>query len=179
MPLQQVQKVGWWHERLAEWMLANPDKSLKDAAPVFNCTPQMIYIIHNSDAFREHWAKVSGAVTKGVADPIVEKCRATAEAALDALLDRLALPGNSDMFVLDTADKMMKNLGFGVRAQGAAVMPTVQVNVTQVDASALAQARAKVEQLTSRPMVNVNVQAEDLQPLPAPRLAEASDASAS
>lgn len=144
----QVQKVGWWHERLADWMLANPDKSLKDAAPVFNCTPTTIYLVHNSDAFREYWAKVSGAVSKGVADPIVEKCRAAAEMALDELMPKLSLPGTTPEMLLDTANTLLQRLGYSANAGGGG--PAVQVNVNTVNPAALAAARERVLQITER-----------------------------
>lgn len=144
----QVQKVNWWHERLAEWMLANPDKNLKDAAPVFNVTPTAIYLIHNSDAFREYWAKMSGAVSKGIADPIVEKCRAAAEVALDELIPKLTLPGTTPEMLLDTANTMLQRLGYSANAAGGG--PAVQVNVNTVDPAALAAARERVLQITER-----------------------------
>lgn len=144
----QVQKVGWWHERLADWMLANPDKSLKDAAPIFNCTVTTIYLIHNSDAFREHWAKVSGAVSKGIADPIVEKCRAAAEVALDELIPKLTLPGTTPEMLLDTANTLLQRLGYSANANGGG--PAVQVNVNTVNPAALAAARERVLQITER-----------------------------
>lgn len=162
----QVQKVNWWHERLAEWMLANPDKDLKAAAVVFNVTPTTIYLVHNSDAFREHWAKVSGRVTKGISDPIVEKCRAAAEIALDALMPKLQLPTASAELLLDTANTLMQRMGYAATAGG----PAVQVNVNTVDPAALAAARNRVIEITGRAQ---HVPEREAQPtLPAPKAEE-------
>lgn len=151
----QIQKVNWWHERLAEWMLKNPTRNLKDAAGDFNCAVGTVYLIHNSDAFKEYWAKVSGGVTSGVSDHIVEKARTVAELALDQLIDKLQIPGSvSAADATDTANKMLHRLGFGATPAGLPA-PSVTVNVVQATPDALQAARAKVQALTARPIKNL------------------------
>lgn len=156
MGVLQIQKVNWWHERLAEWMLKNPSRSLKEAASDFNCAVGTIYLIHNSDAFKEYWAKVSGGITSGVSEHIVAKARTVAELALDQLIDRLSVPGSVGVAdATDTANKMLHRLGFGATPAGLPA-PSVTVNVIQATPDALQAARAKVQALTARPIKNLS-----------------------
>lgn len=140
----QVKKVNWWYESLADWMLANPDRTLTEAARYFNCTLSWISIVKNSDTFKEYWQIRREQVNHQVACTVTDRATAVAEVALERLQERLETTGDvlPVSTLLDISDKSMKWLGFGAKASS----PTqVQVNVG-VDPAALARARELLKQ---------------------------------
>lgn len=148
---QQVQKVNWWHQRLADWMLTNPDKNIKDAAIVFDCHLQTLYMIKNSDSFKLYFQQRSNELTEGMRGEMVatfcelpEKLGALADMTLDALSDRVATKGR-DIGVQELnslADMTLKRLGYGAAKAGDT---NVTVNNLSVPAEAVARARARME----------------------------------
>jgi hypothetical protein len=152
----QVKKISWWHERLADWMLANPDKTLGEAAELFQCSRSHLSIIKNSDSFKIYWEVRSGTYSGEVVEKstnslvgVQEKAGAAAEQALDELNRRLeqapeVMPVQQ---LLDITKVGMSALGYGAKANGPGPnSPSVNVNintglVTQAD---LEKARNKV-----------------------------------
>ena len=49
----QIKKLGWWHTAIMEWMLANPDKTLRECAENFDVTQPWLSSVINSDLFQE------------------------------------------------------------------------------------------------------------------------------
>ncbi len=162
----QIQKVGWWHERLADWMIANPDKDLKDAATYFNCAVNYIYIIKNSDSFKQYWASRSEEASNCLVSDVKDKMLAVTEVALDRLADKLQSQG--ELMPMDTlvgvVSMGMKSLGYGARAG-----PVVQVNQVNVSPELLAEARRRMEASYSISLAP----AADTTALPAPTKADA------
>jgi len=148
----QVKQIGWWHERLADWMLANPHLSMGDAAKHFDVTRTWLSIVKNSDCFKIYWATRSGefsnVLTEKVTDSIIDlrtKTAAVTELALDELSRRLdgapeAIPMDT---LLDVSQMGLKALGYGAKA--ASPSPTVNVNISTglVSAEDLANARKR------------------------------------
>lgn len=150
MAEQQVQKVNWWHERLADWMILNPDKTLKMAAKDFNVSHAYISIIKNSDSFKVYWAERSSAHSDALTADLISKTGAVAEMALDELMGKLAHEPLSAPFLLQTADTALRRLGYGVASKQAPESPQagqVSVNISVVSGEALAAAREKMRKL--------------------------------
>lgn len=148
----QIKTIGWWHERLADWMLANPHLTLGDAAKHFEVSRSWLSIVKNSDCFKIYWAtrsgEFSGVLTEKVTDSIMDlrnKTAAVTELALDELSRRLdgapeAIPTDT---LLDVSQMGLKALGYGAKAASAS--PTVNVNISTglVSADDLAKARQR------------------------------------
>jgi hypothetical protein len=148
----QVKKIGWWHERLADWMVANPEKQLGDAAKHFDCTRAWLSIVKNSDCFKIYWATRSGDFSNALNDKAVdtimgvkEKVGAVTELALDEIARRLDTQGEvmSTDTLLDITSMGVKSLGYGAKASTPS--PTVNVNVGLVSSEALAKARERAQ----------------------------------
>lgn len=147
-PEKKSPKLQWWHENLSLWMLANPDKTMKDAAKFFDVTPQCLYLIKNSDSFQVYYRDRSNELAEKTLDKISDiytKTGAMTEAALDAINDRLQ--SNSSVMDIDTlhkiADSGLRRLGYG--APTAPPGPSVAVNVgVVVDRGVLEGARARL-----------------------------------
>lgn len=167
MAAVQVQSVGWWHERLADWMIANPDKMLKDAAKFFNCSQGWISILKNSDCFKEYWARRSAeASDMNSASTLIAKTGALAELALDRLLEKMETPSEALQapFLLQTADTALRRLGYGQPKPAPGQQPgggNVTVNIGLVSPERLAAAREKMKRLHG-------VTVEEIVPSPLP-----------
>lgn len=156
--------ISWWHEQLADWMLLNPDRSLKDSAAAFGVSIQYIYMLKNSDSFKAYWdfrrrqhqQLVSGQQIENLGG-LSEKIAAVADMALDQIIEQLetnakaqdaGVPSIAHDELRSTADMALKKLGYGLPAQGGAAGPAnnTQVNIT-INAKDLELAREKMKQL--------------------------------
>src|SRR5262245_346940 len=137
----QLLKVNHWHQRLADWLIANPDKKLGDAAKEFGRTAAWISAVINSDAFQDYFKRLSQAHHEAVLVTVRDKVVAAADSAVNELTRRLEVSPETIPYqqVLETADVLLKRAGFG---EGKAPsQPGVQVNVGLVSRDELAQAR--------------------------------------
>lgn len=165
--LAQVQKMAWWYWSFIDWMIANPAANIKDAAPLYNVTPQCLYIIKNSDAFKRHFDNRVKEISQGLNVEVVgafsglaEKTAALAELTLDALSEKVQSQGK-DMLTAEltsVAELTLKKLGYGAPETPGAPLTSVTVNVVQANADALAKARQRLEkrvplQLEAKPLV--------------------------
>lgn len=153
----QVKHVGWWHERFADWLVANPHLKLKDAAREFNVSVPWLSVVKNSGAFKEIFMQKSSAVSEGVCDKTVaslagvrEKTETMTELALDALNDRLAKDCDASSEVvprkelLDIIDKGMARLGYGATKTGPPPISITADKVAIVNRAELSAARDKI-----------------------------------
>ena len=153
----QVKSVGWWHERFADWLIANPHMKLKDAAREFNVSVPWLSVVKNSGAFKEIFsarsAEHTGQVISGSVATLAgvrEKTETMTELALDALNERLASECDAKQEVvprkelLDIIDKGMARLGYGATKNGPAPISIVADKVAIVNRVELAAARDKI-----------------------------------
>jgi len=145
-------KLLWWYERVADWLIANPDKTLKECAIAFGCHANTIYNIKASDSFKLYFEArskgVSFEVDQSMASSMVampEKLAAIADQALDLAAEKMDRHG-AEMgvqSVIAIADLALKKLGYGTQtAPAGAGAVNLQVNV--VNGPMLEKARAKL-----------------------------------
>lgn len=141
----QIKKVNWWHERFSDWLIANPSKTLGEAAKEFGVTLPWLSSVKNSDAFVDFHAERSLAHSKAVSLTIAEKTRAVAEMALDAVGERLEKEATTLPFdtLLETADTMLKRAGYGEAPRSGS---PVQVNVGLVTRGELDALRSRMRE---------------------------------
>lgn len=141
-----VGRWGWWYSAIADWMIRNPGRHLKDCALDLNKSANTISMIVNTDMFREYLARRKEEWRQNHDFAIISKVTAVAELSLDVLLEKMEkkrdqIPMN---LVNEVATSALDRLGYGPRRE-----PSVSVNVEQndnrvvvaVDAKALAEAR--------------------------------------
>lgn len=111
----QIAKVNWWHQRLADWLLSNPEKQLKDAAREFNVSQSWLSVVKNSDAFMDHFARLSAEHSSVLSLGIRDKLVGVADQALTAMSERLESQGATMPMnqLIDTAELALKRAGFG------------------------------------------------------------------
>ena len=167
----QIKSVGWWHERFADWLIANPHLKLKDAAREFDCTVPWLSVVKNSDAFKEVFAQRSRSVTDGVVNGTVshiagvrEKTETMTEIALDALNEKLERECAADMVprteLVEIVDKGMARLGYGANKQSLPPPVSIIANkVAIVSREALSSARSKILRVAEPNQTELDVKA--------------------
>jgi len=106
----------------------------------------LLSILKNSDAFREHFAKKSGALSAKIADTLLAKTAGVAEMALDAMAAKLENPALIPYpEILHTAEMTLKRLGYGADAKARPA--PININFSMVTPEQLAMAREKMHQL--------------------------------
>jgi hypothetical protein len=142
--VNQIQKVNWWHERLADLMIAHPEATLGEIARVLGRTSQWVSTVKNSDTFIDYWCKRSAEHSREVTQGIKAKGFAAAELALDHLNNKLGGP-EGDLFTPDTLlqviDTTMKRFGYDNAKNQA---PVFNFNMGTVTPEQLAEAREKL-----------------------------------
>jgi hypothetical protein len=134
----------WWYDAIIDWMITNPQGSLKACAEELGRSPQSIRMIVASDMFKARWSERRGLLSQSLNDAITARTGRVAIEALDVLEDRLKNKPQSipSAVVNDIAVRSMEALGFGAKPAGKAV-PTTEVHL-HVDRDILVSAREKM-----------------------------------
>jgi len=147
-PTNKLKKVSNKHDAIADYLIANPEVSLKDVAAVFEVTPTWMSIVVNSDVFRAHMQrKVDGAFEE-VIIPLRSKLLGVAHLAVEKLGDAVTKSQDPD-YILAAADKTLHRLGYAPSKGPDPAAPTVvnqQNNFYTVDKDMLAEARERMMQ---------------------------------
>lgn len=121
----EIMKIRPWHERLVDYMLLNPHETGKQMAAHFHVTPQWIYDLSQTDAFKAYYQGRIAAHQQALSDTVILKTQSVATKALDKLAENLDNKDLPNSEVRYTAEMAIKALGYGTRPGG----PAVQVNV--------------------------------------------------
>lgn len=141
----ELKKVNWWHEQVVDWMLANPDKTLKEAALVFDCTKEYMYMMTNSDAFKEYRKRRFTDHQELLSLGILEKAEGLTSMALDELAEKVSEGNLSPKMLLDVV-----KVGFEAAGVNGKFVPspTNQTNIfISTPKEVLIQAREKAARL--------------------------------
>src|SRR5215831_1126337 len=136
-----------WYPDIADWQLANPGGKLVDCAKALNKHPNTIYLITQTDMYRDYFARRREEWTKQHDFALISKTTLVAEKSLDLMLDKLEKQADKIpmQVVTDVATNALDRLGYNPKSQ-----PQVQVNVTEdnrkvvmvpISAGALEEAR--------------------------------------
>lgn len=144
----EPRKMTWWYESIIDWMILNPEQSLKDCAYAFEVTPTWIYTLVNSDIFKERLAERREAHSNAISLGVVEKANALADMALDAAIEKFHEVSSDETMklstALNTADKAFELAG--LKAKNLPGNPTfVQNNIIATEAATLAEARERIK----------------------------------
>jgi len=160
----EIQSVNWWHERLADWMIANPDKTMRDASKYFDCHVQTLYIIKNSDCFQQYWKQRSSEASSTLVADVKDRMLAVTEIALDNLARRLETQGSEMQTeqLVSVASMGLKSLGYTATKNA----PPVVVNTTVISAELLDQARERMKLLHNIEVAPVKLLKEEATSVP-------------
>lgn len=122
-----TRKMRWWHESLADLMLAHPQLSQKEIAQHFGRTPATIGLIMGSDSFRAYFRQRRAKFNELHDIVTRDKILNIADASMDLMLERL--DKKRDSIPLELLSKItetsLKSLGYGEQRPAQTV---VQVN---------------------------------------------------
>ncbi len=143
---KQLTRLEPWHHDLIGWMLQNPAASGRDAAAHFGVTPVWISIVKHSPVFRAEFDRRREMISQAITADIVGRATALAELSLDTLNERIERDRDSMPLgqVRDTAELMLRMLGYGATQGRGASPSSVTVKVGHVDAKLLEAAREKM-----------------------------------
>lgn len=109
----RIKELSITHESLMDWLILNPEKSLRDCATVFGYTQAWISSIVNSGAFQARLAEKQKEITSAVALDLPRRLQTVAHIAIDNLTRELEKNGDAALALkaLDSAMSAMKPSG--------------------------------------------------------------------
>jgi hypothetical protein len=145
MAAVQLQNVRLRHQAIADWLIANPDRSQGECAQAFGLTQAWLSVIINSDIFKEYIQARLAEVSTPVLYSLREKLLGVAHRAVEKLGSCVDNSQDPE-YILAAADKALHRLGYAP-TRGPAVHvsgPTnQQTNVYVVDRETLDGARRR------------------------------------
>lgn len=146
-PRVELQNISHVHEAIMNWMLVNPDKSLKQCAAEFGYTQAWLSTMIHSNLFQARLKEKQEQVFSGVATNINEKLVAGANMGMEKLVEHLE-KSEDPKFIKETTTMMLDKLGFGASLRVGAPAPgnvsNVQNNFYMASPADLAQARGRI-----------------------------------
>jgi hypothetical protein len=148
MANDKVQNISHTHDQIMNWLIANPERPLKECADYFHYSQTWLSILIHSDAFQSKFKERQDAVFTQVMQDTPAKLKALADIAVEQLADKLTT--NTDKkFALDAFDKIMHRAGYAPASQKNPNGTNItQNNLYMVSADALKSAR---ESMAPRP----------------------------
>ena len=116
---KDLTKTNHRHEGIAEWLVANPDKTLTECAKEFNYTQAWLSRIVHSDLFQAYYRMVCDERKEIAVHTISSKMNYAANLALDQTIaileDTETRP--SERFIIETGGGLLEKLGYGGKAE--------------------------------------------------------------
>lgn len=146
----KIKSISWWHERLCDVLISEPQLTLKEIAERFDVSATWISILKNSDIFIEYWRKRSGEHSREAVNGLATKAAASAEMALDAINKKLENEADTLPIgvLLEIADTTMKRFGYAADKKSPAAPVSLNFNMGLVKPEQLEDARAKMRAIT-------------------------------
>lgn len=104
-------KLSHTHEQIINWLILNPDRSMRECADTFGYTQSWLSTLVRSDLFQAALAERQHQVALRVVQSIPQKLAAVADMALDKLADMVQETEDKE-FILDAADKALHRMGY-------------------------------------------------------------------
>ncbi len=145
MAAVQLSNIRLRHQAIADWLIANPDRTQGECAQAFGITQAWLSVIVNSDIFREYLQSRLNEVSTPVMYTLREKLMGVAHRAVEKL--GACVDNSQDPeYILAAADKALHRLGYApTRGPEPAVQQVTnqQNNIYVVDRETLDGARRR------------------------------------
>lgn len=142
--MAELVKLSTTHEMLMNWLVLNPEKSLRECADHFGYTQSWVSQIIHSDIFQHALAEKQEKISMRVAESIPAKLARAADIAIEKLTEHLEKTEDPE-FILSASDKILHRMGFAPQSARAPAGGTSgglnQQNNFFVQASDLSAAR--------------------------------------
>lgn len=144
----QIANINHRHEGIADWLLANPHRQLKDCAEELRISQSHLSVIINSDAFRVYFARRRAILNDMQAQETVATLYDIVRKANAVVLKELEKEDAAAGFALDASTKALKSLGYGA-ASITVNDNRKQVAIGVVDRSTLEASRERLQRRTN------------------------------
>ena len=140
-----IAKLNHHHDAIAEWLVANPDKTQGACAAEFGYTEAWMSMIVNSDMFQVLYQAICEERKQLAVHTISAKMNNATALALDRTIEMLE-PGKavSERFLLDTQNSLLDRLGFSGKAERVELHEHRHVHVLTGEEIVAARERALV-----------------------------------
>lgn len=158
-----TRKMRWWHESLADYMLANPNATQNEIATAFGRQPCTISTIVNTDSFKAYFRQRRDQHAEVLDASVRHKLMNVADKSLDMMLDHLQK--KRDTIPLEglqrNIESTLKSLGYGGNSapsvavtvnNSAPTMIPVAVSVADLEAAREALRRNQMQSLDVTPL---------------------------
>lgn len=152
--MADIQRISHTHEAVLNWLIINPERSLRECADHFGYTQPWLSTLIHSDIFQMALRERQQNVANRVAQSVPERLQAVADIALDKLATMVEASEDPE-YILDASDRVLHRMGYapasarnpaGSPSQG--LVQNTQNNVFLLGAADLAEAR-KIMALSS------------------------------
>ena len=138
-----IARMSHKHEQIVNWLLQNPEKSLRECADTFNYSQGWLSQLIHSDIFQAQLKGRQEAVFVQVAQDIPTKLKGLADIAIEKVT-RIISETEEPAIVIDVFDKTLNRLGYAPQKNSASAPAATQVNMLMVSKDALAEARLMI-----------------------------------
>lgn len=107
----QLLQLTHRHESIMNWMLLNPDKSLRECADYHDVSQGWLSTVIHTDIFKLTMRERQKSIQAKIADAIPAKLRTLADVGLDKLTTMVE-DSEDPRFILDATDKILHRMGF-------------------------------------------------------------------
>lgn len=107
----QVMQLTHRHESIMNWMLVNPEKSLRECADYHGVTQGWLSSLVHTDLFQLTLKERQVSIQAKIADSIPAKLRTVADVGLEKLTTMVE-DSEDPRFILDATDKILHRMGF-------------------------------------------------------------------
>lgn len=150
--MAELVKLSTTHEQLMNWLVLNPEKSLRECADHFGYTQSWLSQIIHSDLFQHALKEKQERIAMRVAESIPAKLARAADIAVEKLTDHLEKTEDPE-FILSATDKILHRMGYAPQSSRNPSAPAVgslnQQNNFFLQAGDLADARALMQAAAS------------------------------
>ena len=109
--MAELVKLSTTHEMLMNWLVLNPEKSLRECADHFGYTQSWVSQIIHSDLFQHALKEKQERIALRVAESIPAKLARAADIAVEKLTDHLEKTEDPE-FILSATDKILHRMGY-------------------------------------------------------------------
>lgn len=147
--MAEIARLSTTHEMLMNWLILNPEKTLRECADHFGYTQSWVSQLIHSDIFQHALREKQERVAIRVAESIPEKLARAADVAVEKLSEHIEKSEDPE-FLLSATDKLLHRMGFAPQSArnpaGPPGRPTTQQNNFFLTAGDLESARALMQE---------------------------------
>jgi hypothetical protein len=146
-PRPQLLNVSHVHDAIMNWMIAHPDRSLRECANAFGYTQSWLSTMIHSNLFQARLKEKQAAHFSGLSATLNEKLVVGADIGVTKLVEKLET-SEDPKFIKETTNMFLDKLGFGAatRVPGAQQVNAgpVQNNFYMASPADLEKARGRI-----------------------------------